>query len=210
MSFSNRDVDDWFRRFNAWTRGGGGWLGPSTRGRVMEEFEDIQKEMERMMAEAIRDVGKIPKDLVREYETPTGGKVREVGPLVYGYSVTVGADGKPKVREFGNLRPATGAMGGAPQLTSEREPLADVVITDNEVKVIVEVPGIRKEDIKVNAFDNSVEITTLEKAERKYHRIVELPAEADINTVKSTYKNGILEIIFNKKAKPKGREVKVE
>ena len=26
------------------------------------------------------------KELVREYETSEGGKVREIGPLVYGYS----------------------------------------------------------------------------------------------------------------------------
>lgn len=210
MTFSNRDADDWFRRFAGWRRGGGGWFGPSTHTSVMGEFEDIQKEMERMVEEMIRDVGRVPKDLVREYETPTGGKVREVGPLVYGYSVTVGPDGKPKVTEFGNLRPITGAMGGSPQLTSEREPLADVVTTDKEVKVIAEMPGIGKEDIKVNAYDNSVEISTAEKAERKYHRLVELPPEADISMVKSTYKNGILEIIFNKKTKLKGREVKVE
>ncbi len=72
------------------------------------------------------------------------------------------------------------------------------------------MPGINKEDIKVNAYDNSVEISTKENAQRKYHRIVELPAEADIDTVKSTYKNGILEITFSKKAKPKGKEIKVE
>jgi HSP20 family protein len=88
--------------------------------------------------------------------------------------------------------------------------LADVVTTDKELKVIVEMPGINKEDIKVNAYDNSVEISTKENAQRKYHRIVELPAEADIDTVKSTYKNGILEITFSKKAKPKGKEIKVE
>ena len=55
-----------------------------------------------------------------------------------------------------------------------------------------------------------VQISTKENAQRKYHRIVELPAEADIDTVKSTYKNGILEITFSKKAKPKGKEIKVE
>ena len=46
---------------------------------------------------------KAPKDLVREYQTPGGGKVREYGPFVYGYSMTIGSDGKPKVREFGNV-----------------------------------------------------------------------------------------------------------
>ena len=44
-----------------------------------------------------------PKELVREDQTPDGKKVREVGPIVYGYSMTIGPDGKPKVREFGNI-----------------------------------------------------------------------------------------------------------
>jgi HSP20 family protein len=50
------------------------------------------------------------------------------------------------------------------------------------------------------------------KIQRKYHRVIEIPPEADIETVKSTYKNGILEIVFKKKeqTKPKGKEVKVE
>ena len=101
-------------------------------------------------------------------------------------------------------------QSGGPQLTSEREPLADVVTTDKEVKVVVEMPGISKEYIKVNAFDNKVEISTSEKAERKYHKIVNLPPDADINSVKSNYKNGILEITFSKKERPKGKEIKVD
>jgi HSP20 family protein len=210
MSFWDRDVEDWFRRFPS-IRRGGGWLSPSGRGSPFAEFEEMRREIERMFEETMQDVERMPKDLVREYETPTGAKVREVGPLVYGYSVTVGPDGKPKIREFGNVKPiAEATRVGAPQITSEREPLADVVTTEKELKVIVEIPGINKEDIKVNAYDNSVEISTKENAERKYHRIVELPAEADIDTVKSTYKNGILEITFSKKAKPKGKEIKVE
>ena len=46
----------------------------------------------------------LPKELVREYQTPEGEKVREVGPIVYGYSMTIGPDGKPHVREFGNVK----------------------------------------------------------------------------------------------------------
>jgi HSP20 family protein len=210
MSFWDIEPEDWFRRIFGSTGGRpssrrGGWFGTD----MPRQFEEMRREMERMFEETIQDINRVPKDLVREYETPTGGKVREVGPMVYGYSVTIGPDGKPHVKEFGNVRPP---MAGTtiPQLTAEREPLADVVTTDTDVKVVVEMPGINKEDIKVKAYDNSVEISTTEKAERKYHRMVELPADADIGTVKSTYKNGILEITFSKKAKPKGKEIRVE
>ncbi|HEX2487329.1 MAG TPA: Hsp20 family protein [Nitrososphaeraceae archaeon] len=40
--------------------------------------------------------------------------------------------------------------------------------------------------------------------------MIEVPSEADIETARSTYKNGILEIVLNKKAKPKGKQINVE
>jgi HSP20 family protein len=48
--------------------------------------------------------------------------------------------------------------------------------------------------------------------QRKYHQVIELPPEADIETAKSVYKNGILEIIFDKKKESKaaGKNIKVE
>jgi hypothetical protein len=48
--------------------------------------------------ETIQDIEWIPKELVREYQTAAGGMAREIGPLVYGCSYTVGADGKPQLR----------------------------------------------------------------------------------------------------------------
>jgi len=203
LSLFDRDVDEWFRRF------GFGSMGRDrASGNIFREFEQMRREMERMFEDTIQNTERMPKELVREYETPEGGKVREVGPIVYGYSVTMGPDGKPQVNEFGNVKPVAGAT--SPQLTSEREPLADVTSTDKEVKVIVEVPGVGKQDIKISAFDHSVEISTKEGAQRKYHRIVELPQDADSATAKSSYNNGILEIIFSKKAKPKGKEIRVD
>jgi HSP20 family protein len=217
LSFWGIEPEDWFRRFFGSSSrmpssiGRGGWFGDMPR-----QLDEMRREMQRMFEEQFKDIqSKIPKELVREYETPQGGKVREVGPLVYGYSMTIGPDGKPKVREFGNIRSpfrlgATGTMA-EPMITDEREPLADVVASDKEVKVVVEIPGVNKENIKINAYDNSLEIMTNDP-QKKYHRVIDLPQEADIETVKSTYKNGILEIVFNKKeqAKPKGKEIKVE
>ena len=208
MSYWDRDIDDWFRRFGFGAFGRGG---RSVGRSIFREFEEMRREIENIFEETMQNVERMPKDLVREYQTPEGAKVREVGPIVYGYSVTIGPDGKPQAREFGNIRPPMiGTTTAAPELTAEREPLTDIVTTDKEVKVIVEMPGVRKEEIKINAFDNSVEVSTTESAQRKYRRIVELPSDADANTVKSNYNNGILEIIFDKKAKPKGKEIRVE
>ena len=123
-------------------------------------FEEMRREMEGMFEEQLKNFqSTVPKDLVREYETPEGGKVREVGPIVYGYSMTIGPDGKPRVREFGNVKsPLRGGSGGSftnPLISSEREPLADVTTSNTEVKVILEMPGVSKDKIKINAYDNS-------------------------------------------------------
>jgi HSP20 family molecular chaperone IbpA len=37
-----------------------------------------------------------------------------------------------------------------------------------------------------------------------------LPTDADVETAKSTYANGILEITFKKKGKPRGKEIKID
>jgi HSP20 family protein len=209
---------DWFNRFfgsgvgrRSGRRGAEGFFGFPD---IFRGFDEMRREMERQFEDTFKNIeAKAPKDLVREYETAGGGKVREYGPFVYGYSMTIGADGKPKVREFGNVKSPFSSKGffTRPLISSEREPLADITTTDKEVKVIVEMPGVNKENIKVNAYDNSVEVTTTDP-ERKYHEVVEIPPETDIETVKSTYKNGILEIIFKKKqqTKPKGKQINIE
>jgi HSP20 family protein len=159
--------------------------------------------------------------LIREYETKEGNKVREVGPIVYGYSMTIGPDGKPNIQEFGNVKSlasnrSSGGFTSAgsrsrPEITAEREPLADVNVTDNEVRVVLEMPGVKKEDIKVNAYDGAIEVLSNDP-HRKYHKTIELPQQTDIETARSSYNNGILEVTFNKKkeTKPKGKEVKIE
>lgn len=205
MTMRDRDVDDWFRRFMG-SRRWSPW-GMSTGG-MFREFDEMRRDMERMFEETIQDIERVPKELVREYETPSG-KVREVGPLVYGYTATIGPDGKPRVREFGNIKPSLGTAA-TPMLSPETEPLADVITSDKDIRVTVEMPGVSKQDIKINAYDSTVQVSTGEKAKRRYNKVIELPPETDVETAKSTYTNGILEITFSKKTKPKGKEIKVE
>src|SRR6185437_820693 len=98
---SNRDIQpyDWFKRF----------FGKSGRDffdrDIFREFDDVQREMQRMYDQFTDIQTNAPKELIREYETKEGNKVREVGPIVYGYSMTIGPDGKPHIQEFGNVKP---------------------------------------------------------------------------------------------------------
>ena len=211
---NNNDIlpIDLFNRFF-----GVGRRGLLDMGDMFRGFDDMHKEMDRMF-NVFNDISKdAPKELVREYQTSDGANVREIGPIVYGYSVTIGPDGKPHVKEFGNVKGAGEHnlgqhLGAKPQISAEREPLSDITSTDNEVKVILEMPGIKKEDIKINAYDEKVEIKTSDNAQRKYHKILDLPKQADLETARSTYNNGILEVTFDKKKeqKPKGKEIKIE
>jgi HSP20 family protein len=205
------------------------WLGKfltGSNGRLLGRRADLFggaftgfEEMERMFDEQFKDIlqTETPKELVREYVTPGGDKVREIGPIVYGYSAVVGPDGKPRITEFGNVKQGThigGKVGSGtrrrgPQITAEREPLADIITTDKEVKIVVELPGVNKENIKVKVYEGSAEVVA-ETQDRKYRRVVDIPADTDAESVKSTFKNGLLEIAFKRKDKPKGKEIKVE
>jgi HSP20 family protein len=115
---------------------------------------------------------------------------------VYGYSITIGPDGKPRVKEFGNIKsPQSGGRGfmRTPMISSERGPLSDLSVADKEVKVVVEMPGVPKDKIKLSAYQDELEITS-QDPERKYHQIVEISPQADIETIRSSYNCGILEI----------------
>ena len=221
---NNKDIipSDWISRFFDTSFGRGRTRGKglfNTTG-MFGDFDNIHEEMNRMFDLFNNISTNAPKELVREYETKEGSKVREVGPIVYGYSMTIGPDGKPHVREFGNVKNLyendVKKIGGQPHhlspISAEREPLVDVNTTDKEVKVVVEMPGIRKEDIKIKAYDSQVEVTTSKDSQRKYHKNIELPELAEIDTARSVYNNGILEITFDKKKvnKPTGKEIKIE
>ena len=131
---SNRDIipNDWYKRFFSRRSPFGSW----NFNDLFREFDEIRKEMNRTFSEQFKNIeNRVPKNLIKEYETPEGGKVRQVGPIVYGYSMTIGPDGKPKIREFGNIKSPIGGMGSfeQPSLSAEREPLIDISTTDNEV-----------------------------------------------------------------------------
>jgi HSP20 family protein len=179
------------------------WFGPRKRrfGSWFPDIDEMMREMEKMMQEAFRNVEQyVPKNLVRERKMEDGSIVREMGPIVYGYSVKIGPDGKPVVRKFGNIDAFPNLLRGGMAIKGEREPLVDVIKGEEEIRVVAEVPGVAKEELKVTADENTVTIESL-AGEQRYRKRIDLPETVDPKTAKSTYKNGILEVSFKKRSK---------
>ncbi|MCH8834071.1 MAG: Hsp20/alpha crystallin family protein, partial [Thaumarchaeota archaeon] len=126
------------------------------------------------------------------------------GPFYYGYTMTVGPDGRPVVKEYGNVKP------GLVPTSDTREPLVDTLVDDKEklVRLIAEMPGVEKKDVKI-VVDGKIVNIDAEHGDKKYHVKVPIEQKVDENSVKASYKNGILEIIFKQLAeeKPKGKTV---
>ncbi len=192
--------EEWFRRRRRF---------PFFRGWFFEDVYDIFKDLEEIMERGFvrLEEERIPKGYVRERRLPDGTKVREWGPFVWGYSVTIGPEGKPIVREFGNVRPTK--LG--PEIREEREPLVDIYSTNGEIKVVAELPGVNKEDIKLHGTEDTLTIS-VDTEERKYYKEVKLPAKVNPKEARTSYKSGVLEVTLPKKEerRPKGEPIKIE
>ena len=193
---------DWFRRFES-------------RYFADDFFRDFEEEMQQEIEDTFADIdNQGPREPIQDYQ------ILDFSSFVYGYSMTIEYNDKPRIRKIRNE--GVGNGGGKRQgvhkynrphiTTSERESLAEVNIYDKEVKVVLEMPGASKDNIEIQAYKNSVEILS-DHPQRRY-QVIKIPPVADIKTISATYKNGILEIVFNKKEKPKlnnkRREIKIE
>ncbi|MFQ5836297.1 MAG: Hsp20/alpha crystallin family protein, partial [Candidatus Bathyarchaeia archaeon] len=127
-----------------------------------------------------------------------------------------GPDGKPKIREFGNIKPsrkpeALGFTRPSLDIKEEREPLVDVISTDGEIKVVAELPGVEKEDIKLHGTEDTLTIS-VDTPKRRYFKEIKMPAKIYSKKAKTVYKNGVLEVTIPKikeKKKPPGEPIKI-
>lgn len=189
--------DEWFKRFGK-------------RSSFFGEFDRMMREMEKEMTDIIRDMeGNMPEEMSREIRNPDGSIRREYGPFVYGYSVKIGPDGKPIIREFGNMKPGLESEETPMGLQDRREPLVDVIEDDDSVKVLAELPGVEKKDIKLYATPRGLTIS-VDNVDRRYFKELEFESEIDRGSAKSSYKNGVLEINFKKKHEDKGTPINIE
>jgi HSP20 family protein len=125
-------------------------------------------------------------------------------PFVYGFTMRVGPDGRPRIQEFGSGR------FGAREFDVV-EPITDVMDRGDTVAVTLELPGVEKEEIDLRITDRSL-VVNVDAPERKYRKEVELPVDVDPEDIKATFKNGVLDVTLRKRteARAKGRRIEIE
>jgi len=103
-------------------------------------------------------------------------------------------------------------------------PAVDIFEDGESVKVICEVPGIKKDEVKISIQENVLTISGEKKRypedkEGSYHKVerrcgtfqrsFSLPSSVDQEKVKATYKDGVLTINLPKTEEEKPKEVSI-
>lgn len=189
---SSKDSNRWFRK---------------TRWFFFDDTDEISREIEESIRKQFEDFSKtFSKDLIRERILPDGSRFCEWGPFIDEYDIKVGQEGKPQIKEFSNLKPKTKSSKPRPTDIEHREPLIDIMQTDNEVKIFAEIPGVEKKDINLHVNGNNL-IFSINTSERKYNKEIKLPAKVDTENPKTSFKNGVLEITLQKKKNSEGERI---
>lgn len=106
-------------------------------------------------------------------------------------------------------------------------PRVDVVDLDDKYEFAFELPGMKKEDVKIQVRDNAItisgeKVSEHEKKDRSIHlserrfgcfsRTFQLPANVKAEEIEATFKDGILKVQLPKaeEEKPKQIDIKAE
>lgn len=173
------------------------WLGQSIFEDIDREFAEVEDMLSRMF-KTVRDNG------------PSATASVANSPYYYGYQITIRSDGKPEIREFGNVK---STARGLVEQSGVRQPLADTVLDEkqNILRITAEMPGVNKEDIKISVNDGYVTIQA-EKGDKKYDANIPVSVNLEESSAKAAYSNGILDLKIKLKetSNTKVKQIKVD
>ncbi len=103
-------------------------------------------------------------------------------------------------------------------------PAVDIIEGLNNITVKINLPGVKKENAKINISEDALELDALfddeapedvsyitrERKQGAVRRIISLPAKINIDNAKANFENGVLIITLLKKEQKKAHKVKVD
>ena len=137
---------------------------------MIEDPQDIFDRMDAMMARMFAEMSR--------------GTVTGMPPHAMGYRIIIHGGGMPRDPPDGSAIPAR----------NPGEPVPEVHQIGDEVKVIVELPGVTDESLRLDVQGDRL-IIDAGDAERHYHTSATLPP-VNAAPCRKSLKNGVLEVTF--------------
>lgn len=113
------------------------------------------------------------------------------------------AAGKRRVRSLpgprrGSTPPALGPPAPTVELPPERTPAAEVTVSPGHVYVTVELPGVLKDDVDLEATERSLSVVASRTGSPAYRLQIDLPSPVDPESAKATCRNGVLDVTLDR------------
>ncbi|MFH1256500.1 MAG: Hsp20/alpha crystallin family protein [Candidatus Diapherotrites archaeon] len=152
---------------------------PKEFDRTFEEIEQLEELMDKIMG-----------DISGEQDS-----AEKTAPSFLGVSIRIDADGRQHINE----------VNGRRQLLREREKehplkqkeiLAEETVLGGNVVLTAELAGVTERQIRINAAEETVIIST--RSIPRHYKEVRLENKIQPKSVKTSFKNGILELVFAK------------
>ncbi|MDY6764655.1 MAG: Hsp20/alpha crystallin family protein [Halobacteria archaeon] len=168
------------------------------RDKDKDPFDDWLDDMDDLMRRMQKEMNKMLDDIM-------GGN-----SSFKGYSYVKRPGEEPEYRTFGDEKGFEREnRHGHERPRSETSTHVDVLDDDDVIRIIADLPGVEKEDINLTATEKTVSIKA-SRGNRSYDEEVELPTEVDTESASAAYKNGVLEVTFDKEERTKGKDIEIE
>lgn len=110
-------------------------------------------------------------------------------------------------------------------LTWGRSPRADVLEGEKEYRIIMDLPGVKTEDLDISLEDHSLSVKATREIEvpegfqlarnerptkTEYHRTFNLGSGVDSEGIKASFQNGVLELVAPKSKQSLPRRIEIQ
>ena len=128
-------------------------------------------------------------------------------------------------RVFGRFFPSTEGDGESTSRQAVWAPRTDLVETEDSYRLHLDVPGLTKDDLKINYQDNQLtvsgertsdrtdegeEYVRVERSFGQFYRSFSLPRTVNAEGISATYENGVLTISVPKTEDVKPRQIEIQ
>ena len=148
-------------------------------------FNDIYEELEKL------------GDLINETMEKAFENSSENTPVrrnrIKGFSIKIGPDGKPRIREFNDRQP----LQDETEISDDQEPLIDLIEEAETLVVLAALPGVKKDEIDLCVTEDCLTVS-VDTADFEWYNKLNLPTRVKPKSARASYKNGVLEVRIKK------------